>query len=114
MNLKNIFAESGLLAKNFQDYSLRESQLHMAQAVAACLAEQSQLVVEAGTGTGKTFAYLVPALLSGKNIIISTGSKNLQDQLFYRDLPFISKLLGKSLLFFWLFTLPQLIEKAPN
>ncbi|WP_337236957.1 DEAD/DEAH box helicase, partial [Salmonella enterica] len=65
-----------------------------AKAVASAIANQSQLVVEAGTGTGKTFAYLVPALLSGKKVIISTGSKNLQEQLFHRDLPLMVSALG--------------------
>lgn len=66
----------------------------MAQAVSQALDENSALIVEAGTGTGKTFAYLLPALLSGKKIIISTGTKNLQDQLFHKDLPLVQKALA--------------------
>ncbi|WP_411014369.1 DEAD/DEAH box helicase, partial [Salmonella sp. ZJHZ21_0002] len=71
-----------------------QAQIDMAQAVVKAIAGESQLVVEAGTGTGKTFAYLVPALLSGKKTIISTGSKNLQEQLFHRDLPLMVDALG--------------------
>lgn len=66
----------------------------MAEAVEAALAEKKHLIVEAGTGTGKTLAYLVPAILSGKRIVISTGTKNLQEQLFFKDIPFLAKHLG--------------------
>ena len=67
----------------------------MAEAVAETIAGTDKLIVEAGTGTGKTFAYLLPALLSGKKTIISTGTKALQDQLYHRDLPLISKAVGR-------------------
>ena len=67
----------------------------MAEAVAEAIANLDKLVVEAGTGTGKTFAYLLPALLSGRKTIISTGTKALQDQLYHRDLPLISKAVGR-------------------
>ena len=63
----------------------------MAAAVEAALAEKKHLLVDAGTGTGKTLAYLVPALLSGKRVVVSTGTKNLQEQLFYKDIPFLQK-----------------------
>ena len=66
----------------------------MAKAVGAALARLEPLIVEAGTGTGKTFAYLVPALLSGRSVIISTGTRTLQDQLFRRDVPMLAKALG--------------------
>ncbi len=75
-------------------FSPRHSQVRMAGAVARCLQDNSVFVVESGTGTGKTFAYLVPAILSGKRIIISTGTKPLQDQLFQRDLPAVMRALG--------------------
>lgn len=88
------FAESGALSQQIKGFSPRAEQLEMAQAIEMVLSEKSVLVVEAGTGTGKTFAYLAPALLSGKKTIISTGSKNLQDQLFNRDLPAIKKALN--------------------
>ena len=61
----------------------------MAEAVAAALADRRHLIVEAGTGTGKTLAYLLPAILSGKRVVISTGTKNLQEQLFYKDIPLL-------------------------
>src|SRR5947209_10579139 len=67
----------------------------MAEAVEGALRDRRHLVVEAGTGTGKTLAYLVPAALSGKRVVISTGTKNLQEQIFYKDIPFLDKHLGK-------------------
>lgn len=88
------FSEQGLLAKAIDGFAARAEQLHMAEAVEVAIERQQTLVVEAGTGTGKTFAYLVPALLSDKKIIISTGTKNLQEQLFYRDLPKIKSAMG--------------------
>ena len=63
----------------------------MAEAVESALADKKHLIVEAGTGTGKTLAYLIPAILSGKRIVISTGTKNLQEQLFYKDIPFLQQ-----------------------
>jgi ATP-dependent DNA helicase DinG len=81
------FAEDGALAKNIPGFKSRDAQQQMAQAVADSIQDGSALVVEAGTGTGKTYAYLVPALLAGKKVILSTGTKNLQEQLYFRDLP---------------------------
>lgn len=89
-DLSAIFSQNGLLATKIPDYSPRKAQLLMALKVSDILQQQGILLCEAGTGTGKTFAYLVPAILSGKAIIISTGTKNLQDQLFYKDLPVIA------------------------
>src|SRR5210317_1002975 len=77
-------------------FAPREAQLEMAEAVENTLAVGGSLVVEAGTGIGKTLAYLVPALLSGERVIISTGTKTLQDQLFFRDLPMVREVLGLS------------------
>lgn len=85
----------GPFAQQVPGYQPRDSQLHMAEAVERTLKHKGMLLVEAGTGTGKTFAYLVPALLSGKKTIVSTGTRNLQDQLFHRDLPTVRKLLGQ-------------------
>lgn len=85
--LHQIFIEGGALAQAIQGFSLRKQQLEMALAIESAIKQNQQLVAEAGTGTGKTFAYLVPALLSGGKVIISTGTKTLQDQLFNRDLP---------------------------
>ena len=87
LELDPIFAEEGALAAAVPGFRVRPFQLDMARAVAAAIADRSVLVAEAGTGTGKTFAYLVPALRSGGKVIISTGTKTLQDQLFYRDIP---------------------------
>src|SRR5712664_4404666 len=69
----------------------------MAEAVEAALREKKHLIVEAGTGTGKTLAYLVPAILSGRRVVVSTGTKNLQEQLFFKDIPFLEKHLGAPL-----------------
>lgn len=88
------FAEDGQLARVITGFTPREPQRLMAHAVSAALAESRSLVVEAGTGTGKTYAYLAPALRSGKKVIISTGSKNLQDQLYSRDLPKVASALN--------------------
>ena len=85
--LTQIFKHDGALADAISGFSERAQQLEMALAIEAAIKGNKQLVAEAGTGTGKTFAYLVPALLSGGKVIISTGTKNLQDQLYSRDLP---------------------------
>lgn len=85
--LQSIFAAQGLLAKAVENYRSRVAQREMAQAIAETIHDNGILIAEAGTGTGKTFAYLVPALLSGAKVIISTGTKTLQDQLFHRDIP---------------------------
>ena len=87
--LDRLFGAGGPLAPNVGTYKPRQSQTEMAKAIAQAIAEQKVLMAEAGTGTGKTFAYLVPALLWGGKTIISTGTKNLQDQLFLRDIPTI-------------------------
>ena len=85
--IDSIFAPKGALAGHVPSFRARSQQVEMAQAIAQAITENKQLIVEAGTGTGKTFAYLVPAILKGGKVIISTGTKNLQDQLFQRDLP---------------------------
>ena len=86
-DIETFFSAGGALARTVPGYSVRAQQLEMAQAIAGTIAANSLLVAEAGTGTGKTFAYLVPALLAGGKVIISTGTKTLQDQLFNRDIP---------------------------
>ena len=83
------FASEGGLAKVIPGYLPRVAQIEMATAVAQSIEDKEHVIVEAGTGTGKTFAYLVPAILSGKKVIVSTGTKNLQDQLFNKDVPLI-------------------------
>lgn len=91
---KDVFSMGGPLARALTDYAYRPEQAVMAKAVGAALARLEPLIVEAGTGTGKTFAYLIPALLSGRSVIISTGTRTLQDQLFRRDVPMLAKALG--------------------
>jgi ATP-dependent DNA helicase DinG len=88
-SLYQFFAPGGVLARTHPAYEFRRGQLQMAQAVEQALEEKRHLIVEAGTGTGKTLAYLMPVIRSGKRVIISTGTKNLQEQLFYKDVPFL-------------------------
>lgn len=85
--VERLFGAGGPLGPAVGDFKPRRSQTEMAKAVAAAISSQTTLIAEAGTGTGKTFAYLVPALLWGGKTIVSTGTKNLQDQLFLRDIP---------------------------
>jgi len=94
VDLEKIFSAAGPLARAIGGFRPRSQQLAMALAVHDAIVTQRALVAEAGTGTGKTFAYLVPALLSGGKVIISTGTKTLQDQLFNRDLPTVRAALG--------------------
>ncbi len=93
-DLDSLFAADGPLARAIPGYRLRDQQLAMAREVLAAIEANRLLVAEAGTGTGKTFAYLVPALLSGGKVVVSTGTKTLQDQLFNRDLPAVRDALG--------------------
>jgi ATP-dependent DNA helicase DinG len=90
-------AEGGPLDVRLEGYSPRAAQAQLAQAIAEAMDSRSTLVAEAGTGTGKTYAYLVPALLSGQRVIISTGTRALQDQLYHRDLPRVREALGAGL-----------------
>ena len=92
-SLYQFFAPGGVLSRTHPAYEFRRGQLQMAQAVEQALEEKRHLIVEAGTGTGKTLAYLMPVIRSGKRIIISTGTKNLQEQLFYKDVPFLEQAL---------------------
>jgi ATP-dependent DNA helicase DinG len=91
--LYQFFAPGGLLSRTHPAYEFRRGQLQMAQAVEQALEERRHLIVEAGTGTGKTLAYLLPVIRSGKRVLISTGTKNLQEQLFYKDVPFLEQAL---------------------
>ena len=96
-NSADLLGADGPFANALPGFAPRETQIRMARAVETALAQKDSLVIEAGTGIGKTLAYLVPAILSGERVIISTGTKNLQDQLFFRDLPLVKEALGKSL-----------------
>src|SRR5213078_562349 len=91
VSLYQFFSPGGVLSRTHPAYEFRRGQLQMAQAVEQVLGEKRHLIVEAGTGTGKTLAYLMPVIRSGKRVIISTGTKNLQEQLFYKDIPFLEK-----------------------
>jgi ATP-dependent DNA helicase DinG len=93
LSLYKFFSPGGLLSRTHPAYEFRRGQLQMAQAVEQAIEERRHLIVEAGTGTGKTLAYLMPAIRSGKRVIISTGTKNLQEQLFYKDVPFLEQAL---------------------
>jgi len=92
-SLYNFFGPGGVLSRTHPAYEFRRGQLQMAQAVEQALSERRHLIVEAGTGTGKTLAYLVPVIRSGQRVIISTGTKNLQEQLFHKDVPFLEQAL---------------------
>ncbi len=93
-DVERLFADNGPLAKSVDGYRSRTSQTEMAKAISRAIAGAGTLIAEAGTGTGKTFAYLAPALLWGGKVIVSTGTKNLQDQLYLRDIPTIRKALS--------------------
>ena len=93
-DLRDVFGADGLLSQAIAGYRLRTQQLEMAQAIAEAIENNSVLIAEAGTGTGKTFAYLVAALLRGGKVIVSTGTKTLQDQLFDRDIPLVRSVLA--------------------
>ena len=93
-SLHEFFSPGGILARSSLPYEYRPGQLEMAKAVERALEERRHLIVEAGTGTGKTLAYLLPALRTGQRVIVSTGTKALQDQLYFRDIPFLETLLG--------------------
>jgi ATP-dependent DNA helicase DinG len=95
-SISDLLGSDGPLAGSIAGFAPRTQQQEMAEAVQQTLAGNTMLIAEAGTGTGKTFAYLVPALLCGKKVLISTGTKNLQDQLFHRDLPLVRAALGVS------------------
>src|SRR5690554_5264313 len=92
-DLDHIFSAAGPLAEAVPGYRPRQAQLEMARAIEQAIRERATLVAEAGTGTGKTWAYLVPAFLSGAKVLVSTGTRTLQDQLFRRDLPRLRKAL---------------------
>jgi ATP-dependent DNA helicase DinG len=93
--MQQIFGPQGLLARALPNYEERPQQVEMSQRVWTALQERQTLLVEAGTGTGKTLAYLIPALLSGLKVVISTGTKNLQEQIFFKDVPFLQRVLSR-------------------
>jgi ATP-dependent DNA helicase DinG len=93
--IEDFFGPGGILEQRLEDYEHRPSQVRMAKAVHRALDEQNHVIIEAGTGTGKTLAYLLPALIHGKRILVSTGTKTLQDQIFYKDIPLLESVLGR-------------------
>ncbi len=96
-DIEQLFADGGLLSQHVEHYSARSQQIEMAEKVSEALTNRETLIAEAGTGTGKTYAYLAPAILSGQKVFISTGTKNLQDQLFKKDLPKLREVLSAPL-----------------
>jgi ATP-dependent DNA helicase DinG len=93
--VRAFFTEGGALSRVVDGYEPRDGQRRMAEAVANVVSDGGTLIAEAGTGTGKTLAYLIPAILSGHRVLVSTGTKNLQEQIFYKDLPALQKALGR-------------------
>jgi ATP-dependent DNA helicase DinG len=93
--VEDFFGPGGILEQKLEDYEHRPSQIRMARAVHRALEEQNHVIIEAGTGTGKTLAYLLPALIHGQRILVSTGTKTLQDQIFYKDIPLLENILGR-------------------
>src|SRR5512138_1035652 len=94
LTVDDVLGPESPLARRLSGYEERDGQLSMARAVHAALAGDGHLFVEAGTGTGKTFAYLVPAVLSGRKVVISTATHALQEQIFEKDLPFVAEVLS--------------------
>ena len=92
--IENILGKDGLLSRSLSDFDYRPAQVHMARLIEEALKYKNQVIIEAGTGVGKTMGYLVPVILSGKKTVISTGTKNLQEQIFFKDLPVIAKAMG--------------------
>jgi ATP-dependent DNA helicase DinG len=95
--VRDFFAPRGILSQVFPSYEFRKGQLEMAEAVANAFEQHQHAVIEAGTGTGKTLAYLIPAILSGKRVVVSTGTKNLQEQLYFKDIPLLEQVFKKPL-----------------
>src|SRR5206468_7488407 len=95
--MREFFGPGGILEQRLKDYEYRPSQIRMAEAVHAALEQQSHVIIEAGTGTGKTLAYLLPALVHGRRLLVSTGTKTLQDQIFYKDIPLLESVVGHTI-----------------
>jgi len=93
--MNEFFGPGGVLQQKLGDYEFRPTQIRMAEAVYEALDGQNHAIIEAGTGTGKTIAYLLPALLHGRRILVSTGTKTLQDQIFYKDIPLLESIIER-------------------
>ena len=96
LTIQDILGPQGLLARSLEGFEFRSSQMQMAVLLEKAIARETSALVEAGTGTGKTFGYLVPIILSRKKAVISTGTKNLQEQIYLKDLPLLVKITGLS------------------
>ena len=92
--IDDIFREKGLLARSLPEFEFRNSQPRMARLIEKAINKKTQVIIEAGTGVGKTMGYLIPILMSGKKSVISTGTKNLQEQVFFKDIPLIAGSMG--------------------
>jgi len=99
--IEDVLGPEGVLARQVEGFAYRPQQAEMAEATMQAIDQGTNLIAEAGTGTGKTFAYLVPALLSQKKVLISTGTRNLQDQLFLRDLPRVADVMASPARIAW-------------
>lgn len=97
MTIDALLGRNGLLSQRLKGFEFRSSQIEMARLVGEAILKKIPAVVEAGTGTGKTFGYLIPVILSGKKSVISTGTKNLQDQIYLKDLPMLEEILGQTI-----------------
>src|SRR3984957_16862927 len=97
VTIDDIFGAGGLLEKSHPGYEFRSSQLEMARMVDEAFQKKQHSIIEAGTGTGKTLAYLIPAIRSGRRVVISTATKSLQEQLFNKDVPFLQKYFAPNL-----------------
>ena len=94
LSIEGVFADTGPLAQALAGFEPRDGQRQMAAAVSGVIERGGTLLAEAGTGTGKTLAYLIPAILSRQRVLVSTGTKNLQEQIFFKDLPTLREALG--------------------
>lgn len=94
LSIEDILGRDGSLSRSIEDFEFRPSQIKMSLLIMKALRQDSCAIIEAGTGTGKTMGYLVPVVISGRKTVISTGTKNLQEQIFFQDMPLISEILG--------------------
>ena len=94
LTIEKILGKEGLLSLSLPDFEYRPAQIRMAQLIDEAIDSDNQAIIEAGTGIGKTMGYLVPVIVSGKKTVISTGTKNLQEQIFFKDLPVITRAMG--------------------
>ena len=93
--MEEVFGPGGLIAKHHTNYEYRPGQVEMAQAVRETIEKGGLTLIEAGTGTGKTLAYLIPALAAGRRVIVSTATKALQEQLHKKDIPLLQRLIPR-------------------